>query len=127
MSDSCTLCGASIRWVTTVGDRRMPLDLEPAEDGNVVPVVVDGKQRARVLTGPELPAQEPAWRSHHSTCPHAADARRRKAITAPRCRYCSGRLHQLLIDDGIDVHPLCGHPGPGELRAVVEASRVVAS
>lgn len=95
--DTCTACSARIRWVITIGDRRMPLDPQPHEDGNVVPVVVDGGQRrARVLTGAELPAQVPAYRSHFVTCPNAAEFRRRKIATTPRCHGCGQPLDPVL-------------------------------
>lgn len=108
---TCTACGAPIRWVITIGDRRMPLDPEPHEDGNVVPVVVDGGLvRARVLTGAELPAQEPAFRAHFVTCPQAAEFRRRRIATTPRCHGCGQPLDPVLgrrLDWLGRWHPCC--------------------
>lgn len=78
----CDSCGAEIRWVTTEGGRPMPLDPAPHPNGNVV---VGLRDRYRVLTGPQLPAEGVAWRSHFATCPHASRHRRgrRRPVTAP--------------------------------------------
>lgn len=112
-TETCTACGAPIRWVITIGDRRMPLDPEPHEDGNVVPVIVDGGLvRARVLTGVELPAQETAFRAHFVTCPRAGEFRRRKVATTPRCHGCGQPLDPVLSRRHPDAwtarwHPTC--------------------
>ena len=58
----------------------MPLDRDPADDGNIM--LIDGE--ARVLTtGERLRAQnlgdpEPRFKSHFATCPDAQDHRRSK-------------------------------------------------
>lgn len=111
-TDTCTACGAVIRWVITIGDRRMPLDVDAHEDGNVVPVVVDGGLiRARVLTGAELPAQQTAYRAHFVTCPQASEFRRRKTATTPRCHGCGQPLDPILSRRGnawtARWHPCC--------------------
>jgi hypothetical protein len=36
VSARCHDCGTLIAWVRTVADKRMPIDLEPNPDGNVV-------------------------------------------------------------------------------------------
>lgn len=114
-------CGRPVRWVLTVGGKRMPLDPDPHPDGNVIRVEVDGHVRARVLNGDELPAQQQAWMPHHATCPASADFRRRREAAKPRCRVCRGELHQLLVDAGLTTHELCGPPP--DLRDQVDQHR----
>lgn len=113
-------CGRPIRWVLTVGGKRMPLDPDPAPDGNVVRTVVEGSVRARVLTGDELPAQDPAWVPHHRTCPAAAQFRRNRARAVKRCRGCTDPLDPVLAAAGDLYHPLCA---PTDLREQVERAR----
>lgn len=128
MSDTstCRGCGEPIRWVLTVDGARMPLNPVSAPEGNVVPVTLpDGKRRARVLTGAELPAQEPAWVPHHRTCTKAGEYRRRKSLSTKRCRACGNVLHQLLVDAGETYHAGC-YP-PADLREQVEAAKTAAA
>lgn len=105
-------CGRPIRWVVTLGDKRMPLDPDPHPDGNVIRVTTEwGEVRAQVLTGRDLPAQQTAWVPHHRTCPDAADYRRRQAATAPRCRAgCGYVLDQWLVENGWPWHVNCAPP-----------------
>lgn len=116
----CTACDAEIRWVLTVGGKRMPLDVAKVPDGNVVPTIVDGQRRARVVTGEELPVEGGAWQSHHRTCPNAADFRRRKRAATPLCGICRTALDPVLAAAGETAHPTCG--APDDLRAAVAAS-----
>ena len=112
---TCSACLAPIRWVLTLGDKRMPLNLDPSPDGNVVPVETeDGQIRARVLTGVELPAQRQAWVPHHRTCPHADDFRRRKRAAAVRCGVCREPMDPVLAAHGHTTHPGCA-PVPGRM------------
>ena len=75
----CTACGASIIFVPTLasgGVKRIPLDAEPNEEGNVELVHEGGETRAKVL-GPKAQAQEnllavARWMPHHATCPRWA-------------------------------------------------------
>ena len=125
-TSTCRGCGEPIRWVLTVDGARMPLNPVSAPDGNVVPVTTeDGKRRALVLTGAELPAQEPAWVPHHRTCPKAGEYRRRKSLSTKRCRACGNVLIQSLVDAGEVFHEGC-HP-PADLRAQVEAAKTAAA
>jgi hypothetical protein len=112
-------CGREIRWVITLGDKRLPLDPDPSPDGNVVlERQPDGSIRARVLTGHELPAQGNAWVPHHRTCPDAADFRRRQAATAPRCRAgCGYPMDPWLAAHGWRYHVLCAPPTRAEIDA----------
>jgi len=77
MSEQCRSCGKEIIWVRTAATGAlMPLDPDPAPDGNVV--LVDGK--AHVMSG-ELfdPVLEGSrYKSHFATCPNAAKHRKRK-------------------------------------------------
>mgnify|MGYP000211004546 CR=1 FL=1 len=70
---ACRSCGAQIVWATTGHGKAMPLDAEPAADGNVrldrgVAVVLGDLERTAHAG--------PLYRSHHSTCPQAKDWRR---------------------------------------------------
>lgn len=119
----CSSCQAPIWWAITVGDRRMPLDVDAHPAGNVVPVLIsrDGKElrRVKVLTGDQLPAQVPAWRAHFTTCPNSADHRRRRRILTPKCRFCQQPLDGWLVEQGMNAHINCGPVG---FREAVEAS-----
>ena len=107
---TCSTCHAPIIWVISEGDRRMPIDPDKVSDGNIVPIEVDGQRRARVLTGDQLPVEGGAWQSHHRSCPHAEQHRRRKAAAKPRCGVCRGPLDPVLVTAGETVHPTCGLP-----------------
>ena len=113
-------CAAPIVWALTEGGRRIPLNPDPHPDGTVILTDHDGRTRARILTGPELPAQQTAWQAHWATCPASSTFRRRKGATTPKCRACRLPLHQLAVDAGWTTHPLCGPPE--EFRALVEAA-----
>jgi hypothetical protein len=81
----CKSCGAPIRWAWTDKDKRMPLDAEPSEKGNMEIIgygTKDGTTEpiVRVLKkgeGDTLPGLEPPPRyiSHFATCPDAAQHR----------------------------------------------------
>lgn len=128
MGANCTgpNCGAPVRWILTVGGRRMPLDLEPSLDGNIVPhTMPDGTVRGRVLTGDELPALDPCWVPHTRTCPDSGDFRRRQAATTPKCRAgCGIPLDPWLVKTGARYHVNCEPP---DLREHVETAREQAS
>lgn len=82
MSDTCRSCRAPIRWAVTTAGRRMPLDLEPVPDGNVViEGEKDGVPVVRVLHRDEQPAlfeadQPERFTSHFASCPDADRHRR---------------------------------------------------
>lgn len=72
---TCKSCGALITWVRTKAGKRMPLDPVPAEDGNVV---IDESGIAHVLgKGEEWHGDR--YRSHFSSCVHAAFHRRKQS------------------------------------------------
>lgn len=117
-----TTCTAQIRWATTEAGRRLPLDLDPHPDGTVLMVAVDGRWRARILGGAQLPAQGEAWMPHWSTCPDSEHYRRRQRATTPRCRACRGRLDKWLVEQGWHHHVLCAPTA--DFREYVQAARV---
>lgn len=126
---TCRACRGRVIWVITEGGRRIELDPDPTPDGNVVPVLAYGNHRARVLTGDHLPAEEPAWRQHSTTCPESPATRARRARLAPRCRVCLlpmdpdlARLEQWT------EHPACDTTaGAAAARAALTAARREAS
>ena len=89
----CWSCGAAIWWGRTVNHKRMPLDLIPVEDGNVV---VDQDMNTLIALAEDAPAGAPVpavhvlrkgedpgpdvprYTSHFATCP-TADRHRRPA------------------------------------------------
>lgn len=61
----CPRCGAEVRLVLTVGQLVRKLDPRPRPDGNHIIVTLDdGRVRAQVLTGDEMPAQQEAFKAH---------------------------------------------------------------
>ena len=78
---SCRSCGAPVLWATVeLSGKQMPVDADPAPEGNVLIQREPGRVWARVLTGHDLHQarheDEPLHRSHFSTCPDAATWRR---------------------------------------------------
>lgn len=71
----CKYCGRAIVWATTDSGKRMPVDVEPVELGNVR--LVDGPNGliAKVTVPAMIPEGE-RYRSHFATCPKAREARR---------------------------------------------------
>jgi hypothetical protein len=70
---ACRSCGAPIRWVITVNDKRMPVDDEPVPDGNVL---LDGDRATVIDPGQLLLDDPPRFVSHFATCPNADHHRR---------------------------------------------------
>lgn len=122
----CSMCSAPMRWVLTEGNRRMPLDAEPNPAGNVLLIERDGKVRARVLGGPDLPVRDDltAWMPHFNTCPDSAEFKRRKHAAAPRCKACRdsmGRHADFLIEHHGGYHVNCAPPL--DIREAVRLAR----
>lgn len=67
----CRSCGQIIDWAITENGRRMPLDPDPVDTGNLV--VVDGVAHPPRLGDEELPRRV----SHFATCPDAGVHRKR--------------------------------------------------
>lgn len=73
----CKSCRRPIRWVVTRGNgRRMPVDWDPHEDGNVV-VDPDGRADVYRETPTAVAAGSTLHFSHFATCPNADQHRRR--------------------------------------------------
>lgn len=65
---TCRSCHARILWAWTSSGKRMPVDIEPVEGGNVLVVPSNGdKLEAHVFTADG----RRAWTSHFATCPNA--------------------------------------------------------
>lgn len=76
----CTTCNAEIRWVSTQSGQRLPLDLQPAKDGNILIVagfarVIPLEERANI--------KAPLYKSHFATCPDAESHKFRKGGGRP--------------------------------------------
>lgn len=72
MSPRCRACNAEIEWVLTEGGKRMPLDVEPRDDGNLLIVSNHGSTPVvRYVT-----AGDGNRVSHFATCPGANEFRR---------------------------------------------------
>lgn len=78
---TCRSCDAPITWTTNVvTGKRMPVDPEPVEHGNIVLTSGNNGPESRVLTKDELakrPTKRGLYLSHFATCPSAAQHRRR--------------------------------------------------
>lgn len=76
MSD-CRSCGAPIRWAVTATGKRIPLDPEPVDGGNVLlHEPIDGGESIATVVGkapaPSLFGDDaPRYVSHFATCPNA--------------------------------------------------------
>jgi len=74
---ACRSCGRQIIWAATPKGRAIPLDPNPAPDGNLELIEVDGTRYARsALSGSNL-FDEPRYVTHYATCPNA-DAHRKR-------------------------------------------------
>lgn len=70
----CRSCGAKILWVELGSTRRMPVDAEPVEGGNVL---LRGGF-AEIIKPQEVLPGTPLYKSHFATCPHADQHRKRE-------------------------------------------------
>lgn len=69
----CRSCGAAILWATTEKGKAMPLDAEPAENGNIN--LVGGV--AKVVKPGEMLPGIPLYLSHFATCPNSVMHRKK--------------------------------------------------
>jgi hypothetical protein len=96
---TCESCGARVAWCvselrpsskdpeTMVGGHTMPVDPVPVDDGNLIKLGRNehGTRIMRVLRKSDraeiemmVPHEQPQlFKSHHATCPHAAQHRNR--------------------------------------------------
>lgn len=65
---NCRRCNAPMRWCVTTNGRRMPLDYEPDESGNVICEYQDGVLIGRVLTKGDPRPPGIAFMPHFATC-----------------------------------------------------------
>lgn len=74
----CKSCGAQIIWATTVAGKKMPLDAEPHEDGNVVlmPAGAMVLPKETFELGKGICSKR--YRSHFATCNNASKHRKAK-------------------------------------------------
>lgn len=121
---TCPRCGAGVRWVMTVGGRRIPLDPAPHDAGTYAPRETRDGRRYESLTGGQLPAQETAYRRHDRTCPKSREAARVAAITTARCRGCGHPLDPVLAAGGDVYHPTCA---PSDLAERADRARRTAA
>jgi len=83
----CGTCRAPIIWAVTVHGRRMPVDADPAADGNITLDLRGGPMPlARVLTTAQRFGRRDLHKCHFATCPHAAAHRRRPQPRTSRFR-----------------------------------------
>ena len=68
---TCKSCGATIRWHMTANGKKMPLDAQPCQGGNLI---IDG-DTARTPTPND--AGKPTYKSHFATCLHASTHRKK--------------------------------------------------
>jgi hypothetical protein len=72
---ACRSCGAPIRWALTTNGRRIPLDPDPVEGGNLA-LADQGTTPIAYYVDPEdEPVPGPLYVSHFATCPNAAQHR----------------------------------------------------
>jgi hypothetical protein len=72
---NCSSCNAPILWVTTENYKRMPLDPEPFENGNII--LEDGVAIFAKKDG-LFDAGKPRFQSHFASCPQSAEHRKDK-------------------------------------------------
>lgn len=65
---TCRSCGAEIIWALTDSGKRMPVDAEPVEGGNLRLIPDGDVVRVEVVMGGGAPLQH---RPHFATCPEA--------------------------------------------------------
>lgn len=77
---ACASCGAPVRWAMTTKGRRMPLDLDPRDDGNITVAPQPGGFDRATVWGNSREGMPPGPRyvSHFATCSAAARHRRRR-------------------------------------------------
>jgi hypothetical protein len=69
---TCSSCGAAIKWVRMTSVKTMPLDAQPADDGNIV----EGDDGLFAVGVRIRKSDRPRYRSHFSSCPNAARHRK---------------------------------------------------
>jgi hypothetical protein len=99
MSDVCSGCGQPVKTVITEGGKVRDLNPEPNPNGNHTMITVDGRVRAHVATGEELPLTETAYKVHQ--CPP-------KPAPGTPCTVCGHPMNRELNDrEPNTMHPCC--------------------
>ncbi len=75
---TCRSCGATIQWVETVTGKKMPLDAEPHEDGNIALLPAGAMVLTKDLAEQGKKIGSKRYRSHFATCPSADQHRKPK-------------------------------------------------
>jgi hypothetical protein len=79
---TCRSCGARVTWLETAGGKKLIVDEDPAENGNIIAVggmahvcrnAEAAKAALKETTGSE---DGPRYISHFATCPDAGNWRR---------------------------------------------------
>ena len=85
----CKSCGAPIQWAITPAGKRIPIDKEPVEDGNIIlssrqmgrieVTIVPFKEQIETLKAQAKATGRPhlLFKSHFATCPNAAKHRKK--------------------------------------------------
>lgn len=83
---TCRSCPTDIAWAVTTAGKRIPLDVEPLEAGNIeVRPDGHGGYIARVLrAGDHASVGADLFRTHFETCPNADQHRRPRTTTGKR-------------------------------------------
>jgi hypothetical protein len=102
MSTNCRSCGADILWVWSIRHKKMPVDAEPSERGNLILTDAPGggSMAVRARDG-----DRELYTSHFATCPNAKAHRkpRVREVTRGTCRLC-GATDCRWVDP---THTLC--------------------
>lgn len=77
----CRYCPAEFIWAETENGSAMPVNIEPAADGNVYVAHIGGRPHAFVLAADQLAHARTVGTvlhlPHFATCPRAKEARKR--------------------------------------------------
>jgi hypothetical protein len=73
---ACRSCGAPILWAVTPGGRRIPLDADPDDAGNIALDTSSLKAVAVFVADADGTDTRPRYRSHFASCPQAEGWRR---------------------------------------------------
>ena len=73
---TCKSCGAPIIWAKTPKGKRLPLDPEPVDNGNVILTTEGAVVLGVAVNEPEY-AHLDKYVSHFATCPSASSHRKR--------------------------------------------------
>lgn len=76
----CRGCGRTIFFATTAGDKNIPIDEKPANDGNLMVTEGTPPHATVVRTGQAAGMRDqgvPTYKAHFATCPNADDFRKK--------------------------------------------------